>query len=154
MYINKLELPGKQDISEVIDLWFNSTCFGQPFVDVSYWVKLKPVIYKHLESPSSNTFICRSSDELVGFITLFGSEIAGLFVHPQMMSSGIGTSLLQYADNRKHLESVKVYAANNAAISFYRKHGFDEAGRLFQPETDQHLITMNRSVRTIDETSK
>ena len=53
---------------------------------------------------------------------------AAIFVAPAERGAGIGSALLEHAKRLREQLSLTVYAANNASIAFYRRHGFQVAG--------------------------
>ncbi|WP_253936541.1 GNAT family N-acetyltransferase [Halobacillus sp. A1] len=73
----------------------------------------------------SETWVYTLNGRPVGFISLLGHEIGGLFVSPGFQSQGIGTQLVDFAyKNRKKL-TVNVFERNTKAEDFYKKRGFD-----------------------------
>lgn len=70
---------------------------------------------------------------IVGWSSLLGPRISGLYVHPQFVRQGIGTQLLQALETKaiscKH-RTLKV-AASLTAKTFYQNHGYQILDRAY-----------------------
>ena len=58
--------------------------------------------------------------QLQGFISMLGTQVAALFVHPYEQGKGLGRRLLACQDAR----SLEVFEANTEARRFYHAQGF------------------------------
>lgn len=68
--------------------------------------------------------------EPTGFIGLDGRKIEMLFVDPKYHGEGIGSRLINHAIKIKGRNlQVDVNEQNDGAYAFYKKLGFDQAGR-------------------------
>jgi putative acetyltransferase len=78
---------------------------------------------------------CVRSDvgELVGFIGVAEAKIEMLFIYPVLRGKGIGKVLVAYAVSALAATKVDVNEANEQAVGFYRRMGFQTTGR---SETD------------------
>lgn len=96
------------------------------------------VFDRYLESEDAVTFLAEIDQQLVGNL---GAEIRGGVAHIGMMidadwrGRGVGSSLMESclkwaSEHRAHKVSLEVWPHNVAAISLYRKFGFEEEGRL------------------------
>jgi putative acetyltransferase len=65
-----------------------------------------------------------ATEEIVGFIGLMDTFVAGLFVKAGMQSKGIGKQLVDYAKDKKERLSLTVYQKNERAIRFYQREQF------------------------------
>ncbi len=70
-----------------------------------------------------------STGDWIAFIGLSADNIEMLFVHPDEMGKGYGTSLLEFAIKEKGILKVDVNEQNRNALKFYQKHGFSIVGR-------------------------
>ncbi len=74
--------------------------------------------------------IDETTDIVVGFLALDGSEVNQLYIHNDFQRAGIGTRLLKLA---KQLSPSKLqlytFETNRTAQAFYEKHGFRIIGR-------------------------
>ncbi len=80
--------------------------------------------------PMAETFVADAADgRPLGFISLLGDFIGGLFVAPEAQGHGIGRALLDHARARRDALELEVYAENAGALRFYRRYGFREISR-------------------------
>lgn len=77
---------------------------------------------------AAETHVFERDGAVVGFISMLGHEVGGLFVAPEVQGEGIGRALLDHVrSSREHLE-LDVFEANQPARGFYRAYGFEEIG--------------------------
>ena len=65
-----------------------------------------------------------AAEEIIGFIGLMDTFVAGLFVKDGMQSKGIGKQLVDYAKDEKERLSLTVYQKNERAVRFYQREQF------------------------------
>lgn len=76
--------------------------------------------------------------QLQGFISMLGTEVAALFVHPFSQRMGLGGRLLA----SERARSLEVLEANLPARAFYEKHGFRQTHSRIHEETGQRLCCL------------
>lgn len=69
--------------------------------------------------------VYESGGKAVGIVSCSKDYIEGLFVLPEHWNEGIGSALLDSALSEKKDLLLQVYADNERAVGFYRKHGFE-----------------------------
>lgn len=74
--------------------------------------------------PNAETWVWETEGRVVGFISLLGNEIGGLFVEPQFHRSGIGRALIDQARTLRGELEVEVFEKNHLGREFYAKIGF------------------------------
>ncbi len=79
--------------------------------------------------------------QLQGFISMLGTEVAALFVHPFSQRMGLGTRLMA----SQNALSLEVFEANAPARAFYAKHGFRQAGTRLHEEAGLMLCCLTRA---------
>jgi len=67
--------------------------------------------------------------EIRGFVGTADGKVEMLFVAPRWRGCGVGSRLLQHAVTRMNAELVDVNEQNPEAVGFYRRMGFEIAGR-------------------------
>jgi ribosomal protein S18 acetylase RimI-like enzyme len=67
--------------------------------------------------------------QIVGYCATVPGWIEHLYVHPDYQRQGIGTALLEKAMEADRDLQLWMFARNEAARSFYTKHGFREVTR-------------------------
>jgi GNAT superfamily N-acetyltransferase len=134
------------DEESVLSIWLRSTVEGQDFLPKAFWEsKLDDVRTVYL--PAAVTFVAEENGRIIGFISLLGTMIGGLFVDTNSQGRGVGTSLVESA--RVHAAQpleVEVYEQNERARKFYKKCGFAEHERYLQQETNEILLIMKQIV--------
>lgn len=78
---------------------------------------------------------------LQGFICMHGTAVAGLFVHPRVQNTGVGSALL----NSQDAQSLEVLEANLPARAFYAKHGFAQTGQRVHDRIGLMLCCLTRA---------
>ncbi|MBI2683124.1 MAG: GNAT family N-acetyltransferase [Acidobacteriales bacterium] len=101
----------------------------------------KRELREFLELPASFALVDEDNSHVAGFIVATVVEEAGYIitidVHPDHRRTGLGSRLLTAAESRlsaAHVEAILLEVAvdNEAAIAFYKRHGFQMLRRLPQ----------------------
>jgi len=129
-----------KDINKVINVWYESSIVSHSFLSNDILEKQKKDIDKYLRD--SETWVAEIDMEIVGFISLMGKYIGGLFVSPKYFRNKIGTTLLQEAIKEKGSLSVSVYEKNLIARKFYERKGFIFVNKFYQKESNEYIINM------------
>lgn len=82
-----------------------------------------------------NVFCLQIDHQLEGFIALSGSKIEMLFLSPDVIGSGYGKRLVEFAVTGHNASSVDVNEQNTSAVAFYLKSRFKVFERT---ATDDH----------------
>lgn len=118
----------KSEYGEVMKLWEASVRATHHFLkeeDIGFFRKEIP---RYLGAV--DLFAIRDADRRIqGFMGISEKQIEMLFVHPDAMGRGIGSSLVEYAVRELHKSEVCVNEENEQALRFYEKHGFEIVGR-------------------------
>ena len=130
-----------QDEEKVIDIWSNSSSLAHPFLDAAFVKKVKSDM-KDIYLPNAETWIFEENDEVIGFISMIGNEIGGLFVYPNQHSKGVGTKLVNFIGKFHRELEVEVFKDNKIGRKFYDKYGFKMMSEYFHEESDQVLLRM------------
>ncbi len=81
------------------------------------------------------TFCLVNGNEIIGSISLQGSEIKGVFVKFNYTRKGIGTKLMNFIENyarKKGLKKVHLWSAEKAKV-FYKKLGYKLIKKVSKP---------------------
>jgi len=126
----------------VASLWEAAARPVHRFLPETYWEGERvALIDSYL--PRARTLVSDASG-LSGFISLIGTEIAGLFVAPSAQGHGVGRALLAAAQPLVLRPSLEVFALNLPARRFYAHVGFAEVAQRLDPDTGEILIQMVR----------
>jgi len=95
--------------------------------------------------PQAETYVFERMRQIVGFISLMGTEVGGLFVAPDYQGQGIGRALMDRArDSRTHLE-LDVFADNVMGCAFYARYGFEMIGERVDDATGLRVLRLRLS---------
>jgi chorismate mutase/ribosomal protein S18 acetylase RimI-like enzyme len=80
-----------------------------------------------LPSRGQEIWVATRDDTVLGFLSLRGSWVPLLFVHPERPGRGVGVALLDLAKAlRPHGFGLRVHQSNSRARDFYRRQGLIE----------------------------
>lgn len=92
--------------------------------------------------PGSETSIYEVEGQPVGFVSMVGNEVGGLFVDPDFHGRGVGRALLDHVrTGRTHLE-LGVFEENQSARRFYSRYGFEEIEASFNEEAGHRELRL------------
>lgn len=118
-----------EDIPRVVAVWEASVRATHHFLTEADIQRLKPLVGDELSRLATLVGLRDDEGQVVGFIGVDGVEVAALFIHPEWRGQGIGRRLLTYAVETLGASRLDVSEQNDQAIGFYRRMGFEVAGR-------------------------
>lgn len=133
-----------KDEPMLINIWYNSSSLAQPFLDTAFVEKVKKDM-KDIYLPNAETWVFEENNVVIGFISMIGNEIGGLFVSPDQHSKGVGTRLVDFIGEYHRELEVEVFKDNKIGRSFYDKYGFKMMKEYFHEESNQVLLRMKFS---------
>ena len=116
------------DLSIVSKIWFDASLQAHPFLGEARLREQRKLV-EQIYLKKSESWVATRRDEVVGFIGLLDQFIGGIFVAPVHQSTGVGSALIAHALSLKSELMLEVYAANNNAVNFYTRLGFEEIAR-------------------------
>lgn len=117
-----------QDMAALSSVWLEASRIAHPFIGEAALLNQQTQI-ETVYLPASDTTVAWLGGAPVGFISMLGDFIGGLFVAPAAQGQGIGRSLIKrVAKDRQALE-LEVYTQNPQAFGFYTALGFVELSR-------------------------
>ena len=132
-----------RDLSPLLTLWMESTCFAHPFIDTRYWQESE-LLVRTAYLPAAKTWVWEENGELEGFISVMDAQFVGaLFVRPAAIGQGIGKALMNHVKQRFRWLSLEVYQKNERAVKFYHAQGFRIEESAWQEETRHPTWIMN-----------
>ncbi|QDY70298.1 GNAT family N-acetyltransferase [Qingshengfaniella alkalisoli] len=116
------------DLEKLSKIWFDASLQAHPFIGEPRLVEQRRLIEeKYL--PKAETWVACHDGEAIGFISLLGSFVGGIFVAPDQQGLGVGRRLIAHALNQKGELSLEVYTANEQAVRFYTSLGFQQVSQ-------------------------
>lgn len=120
--INKISHLTPIELVEIVKIWFKANCEAHPFIPESYWNQNLDFVRAQL--PKSELYVYRENNQIIGFMGMNDSYIAGIFITSSHRKQGIGQQFLNTAKQAHDTLSLSVYAKNQIAVNFYKKQGF------------------------------
>ena len=131
----------KTDELKVIDVWYKASTLAHSFLGSDFMDQVKKDM-SELYLPNADTWIYEEENTLIGFISMLGNEIGGLFVLPSHHSKGIGTQLVNYVHKFHKEIEVEVFKKNRIGRAFYDKYGFKLLKEYFHAESNNEILRM------------
>jgi len=131
----------EEDIEEIMSIWIQASNLAHPFLDSTFVNKVKNDM-RNVYIPNSETWVYEENNSVIGFISMIGNEIGGLFVLPDNQSNGIGTKLVDFILHiHKELE-VEVFEKNVIGRAFYDKYGFEQIKKYLHTESNSEVLRL------------
>jgi putative acetyltransferase len=130
-----------RDRDALLAVWAESARVAHPFwTSAMFEQERRDIAEKFL--PVTETHVFERAGTIVGFISLLGNEVGGIFVAPECHGQGIGRALMDRArGSRDHLE-LDVFEANTIGRAFYAAYGFDVVGERRDAATGQTVLRL------------
>lgn len=128
------------DLEAVVTIWLSANLEAHDFIDPEYWLRNYDAVKTMI--PQAEVWVSAGENGINGFIGVVDNYIAGIFVDASARSAGIGSQLLDRARQDQKSLRLSVYKKNTAAVSFYRKRGFQIHKESVDPETAEPEYTM------------
>lgn len=138
--IRKIE---NTDIPALIVIWDKAASIAHHFLSDEFHQMVKEAM-EEMYLPNSETWIYSENDKALGFVSMMGNEIGGLFVDPDHQGKGIGAQLVSYVSEMHPTLEVEVFEANKIGLPFYEKQGFKTLKTFVHEPTDENVIRMGR----------
>ncbi|MDO5603980.1 MAG: GNAT family N-acetyltransferase [Paracoccus sp. (in: a-proteobacteria)] len=116
------------DLKDLSDIWFQASLKAHPFIGKHRLTEQRRLIEEEY-LPKAETLVACLGEEAVGFISLLGSFVGGIFIAPDQQGRGVGRKLIEHAMSGRPELSLEVYTANEQALCFYNALGFQEISR-------------------------
>tara|TARA_R110000772_G_scaffold153478_1_gene264493 strand:- start:391 stop:822 length:432 start_codon:yes stop_codon:yes gene_type:complete len=131
----------EQDLEHIINVWYQSSTLAHPFLNSAFVEKVKSDM-TNLYIPGSETWVYEIDNSIVGFISMIGNEIGGLFVLPNNQSKGIGKALIGLIKQDHAQLEVEVFDKNLNGKGFYEKYGFELIDRYYHEESENDVLRL------------
>ena len=122
------------DEPDLLRVWEEASALAHPFLSAEFLAAERCAIPRDY-LPNAETVVYESAGAVVGFLSLLGSEVGGLFVDPAHHRRGIGQALLNCARSLRGDLEVEVFEQNPLGRTFYAACGFRQIDRHVHPPT-------------------
>lgn len=101
------------ELPAILELWLESTSWGHPFIETSYWRDCIPLVRDAYLANAQN-WVWEDNGEFLGFVSIMeGRFLAAMFVAPKAIRRGIGKALMQHVQQRHPHLLLEVYQKTN-----------------------------------------
>jgi putative acetyltransferase len=130
----------RSDRNALVDVWLRSVRATHTFLSAADIADLLPATRADQTSPDAELWVVLGpAGEPAGFMGLDGSDVAALFLAPEVLRRGVGRRFIDHARTMRGVLTVSVNEQNAAAVRFYEASGFrvvdrsptDDEGRPF-----------------------
>lgn len=111
------------DLDRLMHIWKEASDLAHKFLGADFVEKVQKDM-RDIYLPNSQTWVYEEDEEVIGFISMAGNEIGGLFVLPDEHARGVGTALVNYVGLLFEQLEVEVFEKNSIGRKFYDKYGF------------------------------
>ncbi len=129
------------DTDSILEIWYAASTLAHPFLADEFVAKTK-IDMRELYLPNAETWVYEKEGNVLGFISMLGNEIGGLFVFPHHHSQGIGTQLVNYVRPLHETLEVEVFENNGIGRPFYDKYGFKFMESQVHEPTQQQVLRL------------
>jgi putative acetyltransferase len=133
----------QEEIPTLLVIWGKAAKLAHPFLSNDFHEMVKGAM-KDMYLPNSDTWVYEESGVIIGFISMAGNEIGGLFVDPKKHAKGIGTSLMNHMREFHTELEVEVFEENKIGKPFYEKNGFKIIKEYVMKETGKKVLRMRK----------
>lgn len=129
------------DINEILSVWDKASRLAHPFLSEKFSQNERNnIINNYL--PNTESLVAEKEDHIIGFISMLGSEIGGLFVDPDYHGLGTGTALVDKVRAIHDKLIVEVFKDNTIGRKFYSKYGFKYVNEALHNESGKIMYTL------------
>ena len=129
------------DLEPILDVWHQASSLAHPFLDEAFVEKATKAM-REMYIPNSETWVYEEEGKIIGFISMMGNEIAGLFVLPNHQSKGIGKQMVDFISDLHEELEVEVFRKNKIGRAFYDKYGFKIIKQFTHEDSGQEVLRM------------
>lgn len=128
----------KEEIEEIMKIWFESNMDTHDFINESYWTKNYNTVKSKILM--AEVYVYETDGDIYGFVGLIDNYIAGIFVKKDMRRRGIGKQLIDFLKENYNELYLRVYRKNEEAIKFYLRGDFSIIENSIDNETNEEEL--------------
>jgi putative acetyltransferase len=136
---------GEADRDQVLDVWYRSASIAHAFLSHAVLDRERSEIAETF-LPVAETHVYEIDGRVVGFASLLGNQLGGLFVDPDYQRRGIGQALVDLAKASRTEIEVEVFEANGIGRAFYARYGFKVTGRRSDERTGLEVLQLHMTI--------
>ena len=129
------------DCEAVVDVWYAASLVATPFLSREFLTEVRKNI-RSIWLQKAETWVFEIDHKVLGFLSLIGNEVGGLFVHPDAQGRGVGTALVDKAADLRDELFLDVFEENMVGRRFYDSYGFGFEYKHVHEKTGQVQMRM------------
>lgn len=129
------------DFDALVTAWRAASVVAHPFLTPDF-LDAEVESIRDIYLPAAETWVATEDGTVIGILSLMGSEIGALFVHPKFWGRGIGRALLEKAIELRGSLTLDVFEENEIGRAFYAHLGFVATGQELHAETGKAVVHM------------
>jgi putative acetyltransferase len=137
-----------RDLDDVLSAWIDASRVAHPFLTEDFLAQERRDLAA-LYLPNANTWVVEVDDEVVGFISLVGNEVAGLFLKPDYHGQKLGKLMMDKAQELHGDLEVEVFENNPIGRRFYAQYGFIPIEAKVHEQTGERLIRLRFTAQKV-----
>ena len=130
-----------RDRAGVLAVWREASLVAHPFLSDDF-VSEESHAIEHIYLPKADTWVWASDGDVLGFVSILGNEIGGLFVKPTEHRRGIGMALVSHVRTLHPSIEVEVFGRNEIGRAFYAKAGFTVIAEGFDQRAGEPILRL------------
>lgn len=132
----------EKDNDEIMNIWYETSSLAHPFLDAHFVETVKQEM-REMYIPNTKTWVYQDNHVVIGFVSMIGNEIGGLFVLPKNHSQGIGTQLVNFVRELYGELEVEVFEKNTIGRAFYAKYGFIQTHQYYHSKSNNEILRLH-----------
>jgi len=134
------------DLEAVLSSWENTQKMAHPFLSDVFQAQER-INIQELYIPNVETWVAEEDNIVVGFISLIGNEIGGLFLQPTHHGKKLGKMMVDKAHELHGDLVVEVFEKNLIGRRFYNKYGFKLVEKKLHEQTGEQVLCLKFSAK-------
>jgi putative acetyltransferase len=131
----------EDDLDAVLDIWYRASVIAHSFLSETFFdTERRQIAEEWL--PASETSVFELDGRVLGFVSVAGNEVEGLFVEPAYQGQGVGRSLMDGVTAGRSYVELEVFEANAIGRGFYAAYGFRDVGNGTEPTTGLPVVRL------------
>lgn len=130
-----------EDLGALLDVWYRASLIAHSFLSAEFLEAERRQIAEDW-LPIAETTVAEVDGHIVGFLSLIGNEIGGIFVDPDYQGRGTGRALTDHARRVRPYLELDVFEENAIGRRFYAAYGFVRIDRQIHKESGRYELRL------------
>lgn len=131
----------EDDLDRLLEIWRAACALAHPFLTDDF-LRTEQDRVRDVYLPAAENWVAEVDGRVVGFVSLMGYQVGGLFLAPEWHGRRIGKALMDKAVAERGTLELDVFAANAIGRRFYDRYGFVDADDYIHAPTGEHVLRL------------